>query len=69
MRNKISCIAERLTLLDPSMIKAVVDRNAYHLGKQYLSENRVRFVEADDAQISSVLIGHSGFYEQTIHLK
>jgi hypothetical protein len=51
------------------MIKAVVDRNAYHLGKQYLSENRVRIVEADDAQISSVLIGHSGFYEQTIHLK
>jgi hypothetical protein len=51
------------------MIQAVVDRNAFHLGNQYLSENRVRIVEADEAQISSAVIGNSGLYEQTIRLK
>lgn len=69
MRNKIPCSAERLSLLDPPMIKAVADRNAFHIGNQYLSENRVRIVEADDAQISSAVIGNSGLYEQTIRLK
>jgi uncharacterized Zn finger protein len=69
MRNKIPCSAERLSLLDPPMIKAVVDRNAFHIGNQYLAENRVRIVEADDAQISSAVIGNSGLYEQTIRLK
>jgi hypothetical protein len=69
MRNKIPCSAERLSLLDPPMIKAVVDRNAFQIGNQYLSENRVRIVEADDAQISSAVIGNSGLYEQTIRLK
>ena len=69
MRNKIPCSAERLSLLDPPMIQAVVDRNAFHIGNQYLAENRVRIVEADDAQISSAVIGNSGLYEQTIRLK
>lgn len=69
MRNKIPCSAERLSLLDPPMIQAVVDRNAFHIGNQYLSENRVRIVEADDTQISSAVIGNSGLYEQTIRLK
>ncbi len=69
VRNKIPCSAERLSLLDPPMIQAVVDRNAFHIGNQYLSENRVRIVEADDAQISSAVIGNSGLYEQTIRLK
>ena len=69
MRNKIPCSAERLSLLDPPMIQAVVDRNAFHVGNQYLSQNRVRIVEADDAQISSAVIGNSGLYEQTIRLK
>lgn len=69
MRNKIPCSAERLSLLDPPMIQAVVDRNAFHLGNQYLSENRVRIVEADEAQIASAVIGNSGLYEQTIRLK
>ena len=69
MRNKIPCSAERLSLLDPPMIQAVVDRNAFHIGNQYISENRVRIVEADDAQISSAVIGNSGLYEQTIRLK
>jgi uncharacterized Zn finger protein len=69
MRNKIPCSAERLSLLDPPMIQGVVDRNAFHIGNQYLSENRVRIVEADDSQISSAVIGNSGLYEQTIRLK
>lgn len=69
MRNKIPCSADRLSLLDPPMIQGVVDRNAFHLGSQYLSENRVRIVEADEAQISSAVIGNSGLYEQTIRLK
>ena len=69
MRNKIPCSAERLSLLDPPMIQSVADRNAFHLGNQYLSENRVRIVEADEAQISSAVIGNSGLYEQTIRLK
>jgi uncharacterized Zn finger protein len=51
------------------MIQGVVDRNAFHLGSQYLTENRVRIVEADEAQISSAVIGNSGLYEQTIRLK
>ncbi len=69
MRNKIPCSAERLSLLDPPMIEAVVDRKAFHIGNQYLSENRVWIVEADDAQISSAVIGNSGLYQQTIRLK
>jgi hypothetical protein len=69
MRNKIPCSADRLSLLDPPMIKGVADRNAFHLGSQYLTENRVRIVEADDAQISSAVIGNSGLYEQMIRLK
>jgi uncharacterized Zn finger protein len=51
------------------MIQAVVDRNAFQIGNQYLSENRVRIVDADDTQISSAVIGNSGLYEQTIRLK
>lgn len=68
-RNKIPCSADRLGLLDPQMIKAVVEISAFQIGHQYLSENRVRIVEADDAQISSAVIGNSGLYEQTIRLK
>lgn len=69
MRNKIPCSADRLGLLDPQMIQAVVDASAFQIGKQYLTENRVRIVEADEAQISSAVIGNSGLYEQTIRLK
>lgn len=69
MRNKIPCSADRLGLLDPQMIKAVVEISAYQIGNQYLAENRVRIVEADDAQIASAVIGNSGLYEQTIRLK
>ena len=42
---------------------------AFQIGHQYVAENRVRIVEADDAQISSAVIGNSGLYEQTIRLK
>lgn len=69
MRNKIPCSAERLSLLDPPMIQSVVDRGAFQIGTQYLAENRVRIVEADESQISSAVIGNSGLYEQTIRLK
>jgi hypothetical protein len=69
MRNKIPCSAERLGLLDPQMIQSVADANAFGVGRQYATENRVRIVEADDSQISSAVIGNSGLYEQTIRLK
>lgn len=68
-RNKIPCSAARLGLLDPQMIQAVVEASAFQIGKQYLAENRVRIVEADEAQIASAVIGNSGLYEQTIRLK
>lgn len=69
MRNKIPCSADRLGLLDPQMIQAVSEPSAFQIGHQYLTENRVRIVEADDAQIASAVIGNSGLYEQTIRLK
>ena len=69
IRNKIPCNAKRLGLLDPPMIQAVSDASAFQIGYQYLTENRVRIVEANDAQISSAVIGNSGLYEQTIRLK
>jgi hypothetical protein len=47
----------------------VSDTSAFQIGQQYLSENRVRIVEADNAQISSAVIGNSGLYEQTIRLR
>ncbi len=51
------------------MIQAVSESSAFQIGHQYLTENRIRIVEADDAQISSAVIGNSGLYEQTIRLK
>lgn len=69
MRNRIPCSASRLGLLDPPMIRAVVEGSAFHIGNQYVAENRVRIVQADDAQITSAVIGKSGLYEQTIRLK
>jgi len=69
MRNRIACSAERLGLLDPQMIQSVADHNAFNIGRQYVTENRIRIVEADDAQITSAVIGNSGLYEQTIRLK
>lgn len=51
------------------MIQAVAEASAFQMGHQYLSENRVRIVEANDTQISSAVIGNSGLYEQTIRLR
>ncbi|MGQ0812204.1 MAG: SWIM zinc finger family protein [Nitrospiraceae bacterium] len=51
------------------MIESVVEPGAFQMGNQYLADNRVRLVEADDVQISSAVIGRSGLYEQTIRLK
>lgn len=69
MRHKIPCSAERLSLLDPQMIQAVSDASAFQFSQQYVTENRVRIVEADDAQITATVIGNSGLYEQAIRLK
>jgi hypothetical protein len=69
MQKKIPCSAERLGLLDPQMIQAVSDASSFQFAHQYLTANRVRIVEADDSQITSAVVGHSGLYEQTIRLK
>src|SRR5687768_11928293 len=60
MRGKISCSAQKLSLLEPSMIESIVETSAYKIANHYLTENRVRIVEADEGQISSVIIGNSG---------
>ena len=59
MRGKIACSASKLSVLDPAMIHSVVDAPAYQVASQYRSDNRVRIVEADERQISSVVIGNS----------
>ncbi|MEQ1681355.1 MAG: hypothetical protein WA045_13245 [Nitrospira sp.] len=69
MQKKIPCSAERLGLLDSQMIQAVSDASSFQIAHQYLTGNRVRIVEADDSQITSAVVGHSGLYEQTIRLK
>jgi regulator of replication initiation timing len=69
MQKKIPCSAERLGLLDSQMIQAVSDASSFQFAHQYLTANRVRIVEADDSQITSAVVGHSGLYEQTIRLK
>jgi len=51
------------------MIQAISESSAFQIAQKYLTENRVRIGEADDAQITSTLIGNSGLYEQTIRLK
>lgn len=51
------------------MIQAISQGSAFQIAQKYLAENRVRIGEADDAQITSTLIGNSGLYEQTIRLK
>ena len=69
MQKKIPCSAERLGLLDSQMIQAVSDASSFQIAHQYLTSNRVRIVEADDSQITSAVVGHSGLYEQSIRLK
>jgi hypothetical protein len=51
------------------MIQSVVESNAFHIGKQYSSENRVRITDANDVHLTSAVMGNSGLYEQAIQLK
>ena len=69
MLSRIPCSADKLSMLTPDMIKAVVGPSAFQMGTQYVSENRVRIVEVDDVQISSSVIGNAGRHEQMIRLK
>ncbi len=69
MRNKIPCIAQKLSQVSPDLIQSLVVPSSYTLGLQYLAEHHVRIVEADDAQIASTVLGKEGLYEQKIQLK
>ena len=69
MKGKIACSATRLGLLEPAMVQSVVEANAFQIGKQYSSDNRVRITEANDLHLTSAVMGNSGLYEQTIQLK
>lgn len=51
------------------MIQSVVESNAFNIGKQYSSENRVRITDADDIHLTSAVMGNSGLYEQDIQLR
>ncbi|MEE9204511.1 MAG: hypothetical protein V3U08_05790, partial [Nitrospirales bacterium] len=63
------CAADKLNLLEPTMIQSVVEASAFKFGSQYMANNRVRIDEADAVLITSVVIGASGLYKQTIQLK
>ncbi len=69
MRNRISCSAQKLSQLEPAMLESVVGGHVYKLGIQYLSENRVRIIEAHEGHINSEVDGTYGVYSQTIRLK
>ncbi len=69
MKGKIACSATRLGLLEPAMVQSVVEANAFQIGKQYSSDNRVRITDANDLHLTSAVMGNSGLYEQTIQLK
>jgi hypothetical protein len=68
MKGKIACSADRLSLLEASMISSVVEPNAFQIGRQYHAEHRVRIADASDTQVTSAVMGNSGLYEQTIRL-
>lgn len=69
MRNKITCTAQKLSQLEPYMIQSVVAESVFKLGRQYMSEDRVRIREADDSQISAFVMGNTGVHEQSIRLR
>ncbi len=69
MLNKTPCSADKLNLLEPTMIQSVVEASTFKLGSQYLAEDRARIYGADAVSITSVVIGASGLYKQTIRLK
>ena len=69
MKSKIPCTAQNLDQLEPGMLQAVVEARAYKLGQQYVGENRVRILQADDSEISATVLGNTGMHEQRIRLK
>jgi hypothetical protein len=69
MKGRIACSAQRLGLLEPDMIRSVVESNAFHIGKHYSAENRVRITDANDVHLISAVMGNSGLYEQAIQLR
>jgi hypothetical protein len=69
VRGKITCSAQRLSQLTSTMVQAVVEPSAFQIAGRYLTERRVQILEADETRITSVVIGKSGIYEQTILLK
>ena len=69
MRNKIPCIAQKLSQVSPDLIQSLVVPSSYTLGLQYLAEHHVRILEANDAQVASTVLGKEGLYEQKIQLK
>jgi hypothetical protein len=69
MRNKIPCTAQSLLQLEPAMIQSVVEGRAYKLGQQYVTENRVRIIGADDTEVSGSVLGNTGMHETRIRLK
>lgn len=69
MRNRISCSAQKLSQLEPEMVESVVGGHVYKLGTQYLSESRVRIIDAHEGHINSEVDGTYGVYSQTIRLK
>lgn len=68
MKGKIACSADRLSLLEATMISSVVEPNAFQLGKQYHAERRVQMMDASDTALTSSVMGNSGLYEQSIRL-
>lgn len=69
MRNKIACSAQLLSQLEPDMVQSVVGNHVFKLGKQYLSESRVRILDSNETQITSEVAGTYGVYTQNIRLK
>src|SRR6185295_5630509 len=69
MRNKITCAAQKLSQLDPSMIEAVVTADAFSIGRQYAMEHRAQILEVDETSLNSSVIGTHGLYAQSLRLK
>jgi hypothetical protein len=68
MRGRIACSADRLSLLEATMISSVVEPNAFQIGKQYQAERRVQMTDASETELTTTVMGNSGLYEQTIRL-
>jgi hypothetical protein len=69
MRNRISCSAQELSQIDPEMLHSVVGETVFEFGDQYLSERRVKILDADRTQVVAEVNGAYGVYSQTIKLR